>query len=825
MRIPGQDLRYAIRMLGRSPGFAVLAVLTLGLGIGANVAIFSIVDAVLFRPLAVRDPASLVRVYGADVEGVALMNSSYPVFTDYRDAATSFAGIAAYDEGEAFHLSSGSGGTAERVIGALVSGSFFELLGARPARGRLLSPADDRVPGAHPVAVISHRLWRKRFGAAPETVGETIRLNGHPFTVVGVAEPSFTGVSLDFLPDLWVPIAMVDQALPEFAAENILVGRNLSWLDIVARLTPGVTRERAQAELDTIAKRRAASQPSDHQDPMARVVPAADYAVGPAAREEARRISWLLFGMAGLVLLIACADAAGLLLLRSERRRREIGVRLALGASRRQLARQLFVESLLLAGLGAVAGLFFAVWAGDLLASAVPPEFTLPVGAASAILDIRALAFAAGAAFFSALLFGLAPAARAGRLDVLTSLKDVSGPRLPRRLTLRDALVVGQIALTAVLLVGAGLMGRTLAREARVDPGFEPAGKLEASIDLSKQGYDRERGGAFLPELLTRLRAIPGVRSAALGRTVPVQSSGMRTSIESDGYTPAAGEIPQADLNIVTPGFFETLGTRLVAGRDFDARDTPTSTQVAIISESMARRFWPGVKNPVGRRIMNLGPPGVGGEIIGVVKDVRFRSLRRAPDPTIYVPVSQFYSPRMMLLLDSAAGVDPAALRKPLADAVGALDAELPLFHVRTLEDKLGLSLGQGRLLAWLVGAFAVLALVLAATGLYGVVSYATQARTREFGIRLALGAQAGSVRRLVLSRGVRFAAAGLAAGLAAAAALTRFAAPLLFGISPFDPASYLVAAAILGGAVLAASAVPAERAARVDPMTALRTE
>ena len=262
-------------------------------------------------------------------------------------------------------------------------------------------------------------------------------------------------------------------------------------------------------------------------------------------------------------------------------------------------------------------------------------------------------------------------------------------------------------------------MGRTLAREAKVDPGFATTGKLEACIDLSKQGYDRERGQAFLPELLARLQTIPGVRSAALGRTLPVQRSGMRTSIESDGYTPAAGEIPQADLNIVTPGFFETLGTRLVAGRDFDARDTAASTQVAIISESMARRYWPGVKNPVGRRIMNLGPPGVGGEIIGVVKDVRFRSLRRAPDPTVYVPVSQSYTPRMMILLDAAAGVDPAALRKPLADAVGALDAELPLFHVRTLEEKLGLSLGQGRLLAWLVGAFAVLALVLVATGLY----------------------------------------------------------------------------------------------------------
>ena len=825
MKFSAPNLRYAVRMLGRSPGFAALAILTLGLGIGANVAIFSIVDAVLFRPLAVREPESLVRVYASDVEGVEYMNSSYPVFTDYRDGATSFSGIAAYDEGEPFHLLTTQSGnaTAERVTGALVSGSFFELLGARPALGRLLSPADDRVPGAHPVAVISHRLWRQKFGSAPETVGASVRLNGHPFTIVGVTDPSFTGVSLNFLPDLWVPIAMGNQALPEFGEEKLLTSRNFSWLDIVARLTPGVSRERAQAELDTIAKRRNATQTTDHQDPMAKVVPASDFAIGPGARDEARRISWLLFGMAGLVLLIACADAAGLLLLRGERRRREIAVRLALGASRRQIARQLFVESLLLAVLGAAAGVFLAVWAGDLLSALVPPEFALPVGAASSVLQTRALVFAAAAAFLSALVFGLAPAARAGRLDVLASLKQDSARPATAGVTLRDALVVGQIALTAVLLVGAGLMARTLSREARIDPGFDAAGKLEASLDLSRQGYDRQKGRAFYGELLGRLRALPGVRSAALARTVPVQSSGMRNTIETDGYKPAEGEFPSADLNIVTPGFFSTLGTRLVAGRDFDARDTETSGAVAVVSESFARKFWPGVENPVGRRIMNLGPPGVGGEVIGIVRDARFRSLRRTPDPTVYIPLSQNYMPRMTILLDTRIGAE--ALRRPLAEAVGGLDRTLPLFHVRTLEEKLGLALGQGRLLAWLVGVFALLALALAATGLYGVVSYATQARTREFGIRFALGAAPGSVRRIVLSRGARLAAVGLVAGLAAALAASRLATPLLFGVSPVDPLSFAAAALLLAAAVLTASAVPAERAARVDPMTALRSE
>lgn len=816
-----RDLRYAARTLARNPGFAALAVLTLGLGIGVNVAIFSAVDAVLFRSLAVRDPGSLVRIYATDEKASDLWNSSYPVFTDYRDGATSFDGMAGFDDAEAFHLATG-GGKAERVTGAVVSGNFFDLLGARPQRGRLLSAGDDGVPGAHPMAVVSDRLWRRRFGAEESVVGSTVSINGHPFTIVGVAPRGFTGVDLDSLPDVWVPAAMVDQALPEFVDDQILTHRNLGWLDIVARLKPGASRVSAQAELDVIARRRAASEPADakRHDPMPRVLPASDFAVGPAYQDDARRLSWLLVGMAGLVLLIACADAAGLLLLRAERRRREIGVRLALGASRRQVGRQLFVESLLLAILGAGAGLLFAVWAAQLLALAVPDEFALPMGAATSVLDARALGFAIGAAGLAALFSGIVPALRGPRVDVLSSIK--GGSRRIARLAVGDLLVAGQIALSVVLLVGAGLTARTLAREAAVNPGFDPSGKLEASMDLARQGYDRARGLAFLSQLLDRAAAIPGVRAAALARMVPVQSSGMRTTIESDGYTPAPGETPAADLNIVTPGYFHALGASLVAGRDFDARDRADGPAVAIVSESMARKFWPGV-HAVGRRIKNLGPPGVGGEVIGVVRDVRARSLRREADPTVYVPLSQFYMPRMTLLLTT--GEDPAALQRPLSRVVAELDPSLPLFHVRTLTEKIGASMGQGRLIALLVGAFAGFGLLLSATGLYGVVSYATQARTREFGIRLALGAQASSVRRLVLSRGARLAAFGLAAGLAAASFASRLAAEFLYGVTPLDPLSYLLAAAILGAAVLAASAAPARRAAKVDPIRALRSE
>jgi len=814
------DFRSAWRNLRRNPGFAILAVATLGLGIGATVAIFTTVDAVLFRALPVRAPGELVRVYATDDAGTDLSNSSYPVYTDYRDGATSLAGLAAFDDAEPLHFS--AGGTTERIVGAVVSGNFFEVLGVRAERGRLLAAADDRVPGGHPVAVVSDRLWRTRLGASPAAVGSVIRLNGHPFTVIGVAPRDFTGVDLDSLPDVWVPIAMVDQALPELAEDKVLSSRSVSWLDVVGRLAPGATVAGAQAELDTIARRRAAAQPPDRQDPMARVLAAADFAVGPDFRGQARRVSWLLMGMAALVLLIACADAAGLLLLRSEHRRREIGVRLAVGASRRQLARQLLVESALLAAGAAAAGLLVALWARDVLASAVPPEFSLPVGAALPVLGLRTLAFASAVAAAAVVLFGLVPALRAGRLDVIASLKGATEGPAPARFNLRDALVVAQIALTAVLLVGAGLLGRTLAHETAVAPGFETDGRLEASVDLARQGYDPERGRAFYADLLRRAAALPGVRSAALARTTPIQSAGMRRTIETDGYTPARGENPTADFNVVTPGFFRTLGIPLVAGRDFDDRDRSDGPAVAIVSESMARKFWPGV-DPIGRRIKNLGPDDAGGEVIGVVKDVRFRSLRRAPDPTVFVPLSQSYLPRMTVVL--AGSGDAAVLQRPLTALVSGLDAGLPLFHVRTLAEKTGLASGEARLLALLVAAFAGIALALAAAGLYGVVSYSTQTRTREFGIRAALGATAGSLRRLVLSRSGRLALGGLAAGLAAAAGLSRLTSQLLFGVSPLDPPSYLAAAAVLGATVLVASALPARRAGRADPMTSLRSE
>lgn len=813
------DLKYALRTLAQSPGFTALSVLVLGLGIGANVAIFSAVDAVLFRPLPVSDPSSLFRVFAVDESGFELFNNSYPVFTDYRDQATSFSGLAAFSS-EPVHLARASE-KAERVTGGIVSGNYFDVLGATPELGRLLSATDDRAAGAHPVAVASDRLWRRSLGADPRAVGSPIRINGHPFTLVGVAPPRFTGVDLEETPDLWVPMAMADQALPELASHHPLTSRNLRWLDIVGRLKPGVTARSAQAELDAIAKRRAASQPKDRHDPMARLVPAGESSLSAETRGTARRISWLLLASVTAILLIACANAAGLLLVRAHRRRREMGIRMALGATGGRLARLLLVESLLLAGFGVVAGVFVAVWAADTITGAAPDGFAIPLALASRVLDGRVLLFAASAGLATGLCFGLAPALSASRRDVVSALKGGAAP-IGRRLGLRDVFAASQLALTAALLVGTGLLVRTLAAAAAVHPGFDPSGRVVASMDLAQQGYAAQPGAVFYGRLLSRLREDPRLAGAALAQQVPVQRSGMRVTVDIDGQRTPSGEHPAVDLNVTTPGFFATLGAPVRVGRDFSEGDSATAPAVAIVNEAMARRFWPG-QNPIGKRIQDLGPRKTGTEVVGLAPDMRSRNLREPAAPTVYLPLTQFYVPRMTAVARGNGSV--AAASHALEEAAAALDGSLPLFHARSLDEQLGRTLGQERLLAKFSGGFAALALLIAAAGLYGVVSSAAQARTREFGIRVALGAQPNDVRRLVLGHGARLTIVGLAAGLGAAALSGRVLADLLFGVAPLDPLSFAAAAVVLAAAAWAAGAAPARRAVRANPVESLQSE
>ena len=811
------DLRYAARTLAKAPGFTALVLLILGLGIGANVAIFSAVDSVLFRPLPVADPGALVRVYGTD-ESREIFTTSFPLYADYRDRAGSFAGLAAFTA-EPLHVAR-TNEKAERLTAGIVTGNYFDVLGVSPQHGRLLTTEDDRVPGGHAVAVLSDRLWRRELGADLRAVGSTIRINGLPFTIVGVAPRRFTGIDLEESPEIWVPAAMVNQALPQLASHHPLTGRNFSWLDVVGRLKPGIPAAAARAELDAIIRQDdgTISKTSRRQ---AVVLAAGEAALGGDARATARRISWLLLAAVAAVLSIACADAAGLLLLRAERRRREMGIRLALGATRARLARQLLVESALLAGGGTALGLVVAGWMTDLLSGAAPEGFAVPLSLASPVLDLRVLGFAAAAGLVTGLVFGLAPALSAGRRDVLSALR-AAAPRMGRRIGARDVLAVSQLALAAALLVAAAMLARTLSSVMAVKPGFEASGRVVASMDLAQQGYSPAQGTAFYDSLLARLRETGSLRAAALGRSVPVQRSGMIVTVDVDGQRTPTGEHPLVDLNVTSPGFFAALGAPLVAGRDFSPGDTASAPAVVIVNEAMARKFWPGV-SPIGRRVKDIGPRGVGAEVIGLAPDIRTRNLREPAVPTVYAPLSQFYLPRMSVV--AWAGGSPAAASRAVEQAVAGLDANLPLFRARTLEEQVAGTLGDERLLAELSGGFAGLALVIAAAGLYGVLASAAQARTKEFGIRVALGAQPADIRRMVLGHGARLALLGLASGLAIAALSGRFLSHLLFGVAPLDPLSFAGAAVILCAAGYAAGAMPAGRAVRANPVESLQSE
>jgi predicted permease len=815
-----QDLRFGLRMWVRAPGLTALLILTLALGIGANTAIFSLVDAVLFRPLPVRDPDHLLRLFTVAEH---FSGWSYPGYRDLVDKTDSFQALAAYADATATNIAR-EGRPAERVMGALVSGSFFGVTGVVPAVGRLIAPADDRAPGSDAVVVLGHALWQRSFGSDPAVVGQAIRLNGQPFTVIGVAPRGFFGCSLESFPDLWVPISMAGAAAPNWSSLKPLERRGFTWLDLVGRLRPGVTAAAARAELETLVVTSAEGPGQGPAIRGVRIEQAGTVAFGADAdtATRARLVSRLLLGVVVLVLLLACADAAGLLLVRAERRGREIAVRRALGASTGRIVRQLLVESVMVAVLAAGAGLLFAAWTVDLARALAPRGLPIPLDAVAGLGQGRILLFTLTVGLVSGLAFGLMPALHAARARLIPALKGQAGGPLGirRRLTARDLLVGAQVALAAVLLVGAGLLLRTLALASAIDPGFATDHRLVASVALGQQGYNRERGAAFWPRLLDEARAIPGVRAAALANRVPVQSEGMATSVEPEGYPTTREAEPVVPLIIATPGYFSTLEVPIVRGRDFLLADSESTPPVVIVNEAFVREFWRD-SDPLERRIMNLGPAGAA--VVGVVRDTKIQSLREEVQPAVFVPLSQFYLPTMTLLLETDG--DPRASLPALKAAIGRLDEGLPVFGAETLHDRLRAALSQERLLASLLAMFAVIAVVLAATGLYGVTRYAAELRTREFGIRSALGAS----RRQILALAVRGTAAvatvGVAAGLLGAAAVSGLFRGLFFGVAPLDPLTFGTIALVLSAIALAAAAIAARRATRVDPLVCLHSE
>ncbi|MBO0858643.1 MAG: ABC transporter permease [Chloracidobacterium sp.] len=810
-----QDLRFGARMLMKNPGFTLIAVLTLALGIGANTAVFSFINALLFKSLrGVTEPerlAQLIRTY----EGEGFHDWSYPNYIDYRDYNKVMTGLAARAS-VAFNLSDGR--EAERVEGESVSGNFFDVLGVRSELGRMLTPADASESGGDQVAVISYGLWRRRFNADPDMIGKTIKLNGNAYTVVGVADKEFDGMKAGSKLDVWVPISKPRQTDP--SSLNIFDRRGASLLEVFGRLKPGVTIERANAEFSAIARQLGQAYPETNARDVPRLYP--DLGLHPQARIIIRRLTFIPFSAVGIVLLIACANVAGLLMARANARRKEIGARLALGASRARIVRQLLTESLTLSLLGGVAGLFVGVWMTKWLISVLPPNvpglsFKFDFG-----LDWRVFAFTLGASVLTGALFGLIPAMQASKTDLVSALKDTRSSG-GRRAGLRGAMVVTQVALSFVLLIAAGLCVRTLVNARAIDLGYEIERVLTAKIDLPTQDYNEAQGLIFQRRLLERVEALPGVQAASLAQYLPL----------NDGRS-EWGMFPERDRrrvqtfsNAVSHRYLETMKIPLLVGRQFNESDDARAPRVAIINETLQRLAWPD-ENPLGK-LFSMGNPTDGGgymprvKVIGVARDIKGSDPLAPAGPMVYFPLLQNYSPGVVLHLRST--INPKQLAAAVRREVGALDPNLPVYRVALLEDHFTAALTPQRLLAKLISGFGLLALALAGAGLYGSLAYSVSQRTQDIGLRIALGARSGDVLRIVVFDGMKLTVIGLAIGLPASYGLTKLMKSYLYGVSLTDPLTFAVISASLLAVTLAACYAPARRATKVDPMIALRCE
>jgi predicted permease len=826
-----QDVRYGLRTLGRSPGYAAAAILTLALGVGANSAIFSIVNATLLQELPVREPDRLAFVTSENA-GVVF---SYPEYADLREHQRPFEGLAAWG---GITASLTSAGRADLVDGAIVSGNYFEVLGVSPALGRLLSPQDDRAPGAHPIVVISHGLWQRRFGGQSDVAGREILLGGHPFEMVGVTPAGFTGAQLGVALDLWVPLAMQAVARPPRAGysgemePDLLGRRGARWLFLVGRLAPGRTRAEARAALGPLGAPLAEAAGRDEPYRFA-VAPAAGG--DPDVRAQLVPVATLLFAVVGAVLLIACANVANLALSRAAARQRETAIRVAIGAGGGRLLRQLLTESLLLSLAGGGLGLALAFWTVRALRAAPPPG-GLPLAIAPE-LDLRVLLFTLAVAVLAGLLFGLAPALRAARVDLVPALREGAAGDSGRGLGLRGGLAVGQVALSLLLLATAGLFLRSLNRAQSIPTGIDEERLLSAPLRIELLRYTRDQGVRFYTRVVEEVEALPGVEAAALAR-VAVLSGGGRTSslhlegrggadgaFRSEGGGPTASRRDSVNANVVDPGYFRTLGVRLRAGRLFDAADGAAAPPVAIVNETFVRMHFPngGQHEALRTRISLGGPEGPWADVVGVVSDTRYRALVEPPAPIVYQSLAQQHESGVFLYVRGAG--DPARLAPAVRRAIETLEPNLPQSGVRPVSDAIGRSLYPARMGALMLGGFGVLALALAAVGVYGVMAFAVSRRTREIGVRMALGAERGAVLRLVMRDGLRLIAAGTALGLAAAAASTRALEGLLYGVSGMDAPTLGAVTAALAAVAALACLVPARRAAGVDPLAALRSE
>jgi putative ABC transport system permease protein len=828
-----QDTRYAVRVLLKRPGFTLIAIITLALGIGANTAIFSLINAVFLRQLPVPEPQQLVFGFSG-TRNNPWQTISYPNYLEYRNRNAVFTGLAAYGP---INVSLSSDERPDLVRGQIVTGNYFDVLGVRAILGRTISPAEDNTPNAHPVAVISHRLWQRRFGGAAGVIGQQLLVNGRSFTVIGVAPPGFEGAELLETSDLYVPMMMQAVVRPPrggFAGEmnpDMLGRRGGGWLRMLGRLKPGVSLEQATMSLAAVDRQLAEAYPDTNRDNRITLFPVSK--IDPRGYRPLFSAAALLLTVTGIVLLIACANVANLLLARASARRKEIAVRLALGAGRLRLVRQLLTESLLLALAGGLAGLLLAVWAVELLKATPPPagifSFNLDFS-----LDGRVLGFTAALSLLTGVLFGLVPAWHSARPDILPVLKDETyaaaqgAQQSGRRFNLSNAMVVTQVALSLVLLLCAGLFLRSLQRLQSVDPGFDAERLLTATLNIDLLRYTTAQGREFYRQVIERIEGLPGVERASLARVVPISGGGRVTEFIIDNQPePPDGGRNQNDrlasaTNVVGLNYFETMGIALLQGREFTVQDADGAPRVVVINEAFARRYF-NSENPVGRQ-MRVGIPNPTlCQVIGVVRDSKYRTLSEDPTPFIYQPLAQNHETGMTLLVRTAG--DPSSVAAGVRSVAQSLEKNLPMNDLQPLGTLLDSALYPARMGAALLLMMGSLALTLASIGLYGVMAYTVAQRTREIGVRMALGAQTRDVLRLVIKQGMKLVLLGMLLGLLAAFALMRLLEGFLYGVSATDPVTFAAIALLLAVVALLACLLPARQAAKVDPMVALRCE
>jgi len=813
-----RDLKYAFRMLVKAPGFTAVAVLSLALGIGANTAIFSLINAVLLRPLPVSDASTLVSVSQTDQRNPGNLPVSDLNFRDLRAQNTVFSDMGAFAFAQ---VNYSAGDEALPVPAQVVTANYFSLLGATPALGRGFLPEEETK--ATPVAVISQGFWERTLGNDPGVIGKTITLNRTPFTVIGVAPKNFSGTVLGGGPSVWVPRSMHAVVQPGFDWYDTRRGL---FLFPFGRLKPGVTLDQARSNLRALFANLEQAFPVDNKGRSATAVPILEARLNPTGQGPniVVQLSSVLMAVVGLVLLIACGNIANLLLARAGKRRREVAIRLALGAKRVRLIRQLITESILLSVCGGVAGLFVAHWSlGALVAAKLPLPFPID---GSLTVDPRVLAFTAALSILTGVLFGLVPALQASRADVVPVLKNELVPSAAGRrgiaalATFRQVLVMLQVAMSLTALVAAGLFLRDLVHAQHIDPGFETSGVLIANINLGREGYTPERAQLFYDQVTEKIAALPGVRGAALAQNAPL-GGGFLRSVFPEGADTTTKDRILIQVNNVTPGYLQTIGIPLVRGRDFTKADTPTSPKVVIVNQTMADQFWKG-QDPIGRRFKFFGDQDYS-TIVGVAKTAKYNGVQEQPLPFIYLPLAQNYSPAVALHVRTSG--DASRLASSVRGAVRELDPTLTLFNVQTLEDQIQQSLQPQKMVVILLTTFGALALMLAAIGLYGVGSYAVAQRTREIGVRMALGAQPSSVLSLVLGNGMLLVGIGLAVGLVASYFVAGAMGALIVGVNPHDPLTFAATPVLLAVIALVASYVPARRATRIDPLLALRTE